>query len=70
MTPEVLGREPPQDDQRDAELGAPSENLLGFDRPPPVGLHQTRQPPLAGVAPVAILDEPQVSGEGPLPDIG
>ena len=67
---EIFGREPPQRDHRDTELGAPAEDVFRSLRSPPVSLPHIGEPRLAAVPPVAVLDQPEVPGGGAPEDRG
>src|SRR5262249_21420691 len=68
LTAQVFSREPPEGHHRDSQLRTPSQNFLRFRCSEPVPL-EVGEPRLSGISAMAILNESEMTGYGPLSHI-
>src|SRR5882724_4437114 len=67
--PEVVRREHPQADGRNADLGAPLEHVVELVGPERVRLAKVGYPALEGEAAVAVEDDAEMPGNGAVPNL-
>src|SRR5215467_4000366 len=67
---EILDGQPPESDHGNPHLEALAEDCLRLRRPPPVSFPEVAQPGFPAVAPVAILDHPEVLRQRSAPELG